>query len=52
MENKAQVFIWASLMPLDQHKNHVEEDIQAYVNATIEDLPATEWRLEEVQIAQ
>ena len=42
----------APLMAPGQHDNHLEEDVQAYVDAIFQHLPATERRLEELRRAQ
>ena len=39
-------------MASDQHDNHFEEDIQAYTNVIVQDLPGTQQRLEEFKLAQ
>ena len=35
-------------MAPDQHNKHFEEDVQAYVDAIIQGLPATKRKLEEI----
>ena len=41
-----------TLMAPDQHKKHFGEDVQTYMGAVVQGLSATEWRLEEIRLAQ
>ena len=42
----------APLMAPDQQNKHFKEDVQAYVDAIIQGVPATEQRLEGIRLAQ
>ena len=42
----------APLMTSDQHNKQFKEDVQAYVDVIVQDLPATERRLEYIRRAQ